>query len=660
VVCDGDHVIDEARRALPVVVVAAPEDLGSHLAASLSELSDGAYEVEVTDSGAGLLSIVDDAMRRGSRVPLVAVCRDLPDGRAGDVLAELDHRRETSSIRTMLVIREDEPAGDDSVRRSLVDAVLAVPWSESQLRHSVHRLITQFFVDAAPEAMEDVSDLVDVDVLSHAFAESEDRRRETEGQLRTLRRGFLGDRDLTDDEVEATMIAEIDRVLDHPERETIAEGTVLLRSGDPVPAIRIVLEGRVRLTLEVEGREEVFYSRTAGRIIGLLAMARSQPSFFNVIAATDLTVITIPIPDLDRAFQRSPMLAVHFVTVLLRSLARRNLRGAEMRARIGSLNRDLEQERDQLATALRQLRDAQSRLVESEKLATLGQLVAGIGHELNNPVAAISRAVAFLRDDVDEIAGRDDAPYRDILQRALSEPPRSTRDERRSRDRMAEALGDPDLARRLARIGVDDPAGFEARADREVHLERLELFHRVGSSLRALTVSSERIAGLVRSLRSYARPTTERIDDLDVRDGIEETLLLLGHELFGMTVERDYAADLPRVSGYPGELNQVWTNLIANAIEAMEGEGTLRIEVDAPPGEVRVRVIDSGPGIDPAHLHRIFEPSFTTKDGRVAFGLGLGLQIAKDIVVRHDGSIRAESEPGRTCFTVRLPAPKEG
>jgi signal transduction histidine kinase len=191
----------------------------------------------------------------------------------------------------------------------------------------------------------------------------------------------------------------------------------------------------------------------------------------------------------------------------------------------------------------------------------------------------------------------------------------------------------------------------------------LERFYRIGTSLRGIDASAERIVNLVGSLHSYVRSGDHVVEAFDVRRGIDETLLLLGHDLGRIHVETTYADDLPRISGYPSELNQVWTNLITNAIHAMDQDNArLSVIVDTGDGgAVRVRVTDNGHGIPAGDLERIFEPAFTTKAGRVQFGLGLGLQIVKDIIVRHAGSIEVESYPGRTCFTVLLPsAPKNG
>ncbi|NNL70090.1 MAG: cyclic nucleotide-binding domain-containing protein, partial [Acidimicrobiia bacterium] len=214
--------------------------------------------------------------------------------------------------------------------------------------------------------------------------------------MRRLQRTFLGDAGLSDDEVERAMIEELDRALDSPARQVYPAGTMLLEEGQTVDGIHIVLEGRVRLYRHVEGSDVVFHSRTAGRIVGLSAMTLRQPSAFNCQAVTELTAIPVSYAELDRALQSSATLSIHLVDVLVRSLARRNLRTVEQRIHIDRLARQLAGERDQLAQTLQRLEQAQARLIESEKMATLGQLVAGVAHELNNPVAALERGTEFL------------------------------------------------------------------------------------------------------------------------------------------------------------------------------------------------------------------------------------------------------------------------
>ena len=183
----------------------------------------------------------------------------------------------------------------------------------------------------------------------------------------------------------------------------------------------------------------------------------------------------------------------------------------------------------------------------------------------------------------------------------------------------------------------------------------------VASTLSAATLlselkdSSRRISELVAAVKSYSQMDRASVQHIDVTDGIESTLLMLGYKLRdGITVVRDYSADVPRIQAYPGELNQVWTNLIDNAIDAMAGAGTLRLSTRAEGNDVVIEVGDTGPGMPPQVAARAFEAFYTTKD--VGKGTGLGLDIARRIVVeRHGGTITIDSRPGETVLRVRIP-----
>jgi signal transduction histidine kinase len=159
----------------------------------------------------------------------------------------------------------------------------------------------------------------------------------------------------------------------------------------------------------------------------------------------------------------------------------------------------------------------------------------------------------------------------------------------------------------------------------------------------------------VSAVKSYSQMDRASIQHIDVTEGLESTLVMLGHKLRdGVTVERGYGTDVPAIDAYAGELNQVWTNLIDNAIEAMGGKGTLRLCTRAEQDEVVIEVIDTGVGMPPHVAERAFEPFYTTKDA--GQGTGLGLDIARRIVAeRHGGSITIDSQPGYTMLTVRLP-----
>ena len=167
--------------------------------------------------------------------------------------------------------------------------------------------------------------------------------------------------------------------------------------------------------------------------------------------------------------------------------------------------------------------------------------------------------------------------------------------------------------------------------------------------------STGRVSALVAAVKSYSQLDRASLQLIDVTEGIDSTLVMLGHKLRGgITVVRDYGTDVPRIEANPAELNQVWTNIIDNAIDAMDGNGTLRVSTRADPEDVIVEIGDTGPGMPPDVQARAFEPFYTTKD--VGKGTGLGLDISRRIVVeRHHGEITIDSRPGETVLRVRLP-----
>jgi signal transduction histidine kinase len=177
----------------------------------------------------------------------------------------------------------------------------------------------------------------------------------------------------------------------------------------------------------------------------------------------------------------------------------------------------------------------------------------------------------------------------------------------------------------------------------------------VAALLGEVKESTGRISELVAAVRSYSQLDRASMQQIDVADGLESTLVMLGHKLRdGVTVVREYGADVPRITAYAGELNQVWTNLIDNAVDAMDGTGTLRVATRAEGDQVVVEIGDTGPGMPPEVAARAFEAFYTTKD--VGKGTGLGLDIARRIVVeRHGGTVAIDSRPGETVLRVRLP-----
>ena len=324
-------------------------------------------------------------------------------------------------------------------------------------------------------------------------------------------------------------------------------------------------------------------------------------------------------------------------------------------------------------------RSIESTARQRESLITLGTLAAGLAHELNNPAAAATRAVDALETACQtllsslgrlaqgEISARQftalDALRREIGPQAAAQDPLALADHEQA---LASWLSSHGIAREwmiappLAAAGAD-VAWCEQAATVLGEPALGPGLEWVASTLAAATLlaelkdSSRRISGLVAAVKSYSQMDRSSMQHIDVTDGIESTLLMLGYKLRdGVTVVRDYRADVPRIGAYPGELNQVWTNLIDNAIDAMAGHGTLRLSTRAGGNDVIIEIGDTGPGMPPQVAARAFEPFYTTKD--VGKGTGLGLDIARRIVVeRHAGTITIDSRPGKTVLRVRLP-----
>ncbi len=599
----------------------------------------------------------------GHHVPLVILDSDLPGSDETALLVTLQQEKLLRSTRSVMLCANDTMPSGEQFRTARPTRRLPKPWEYAELRESVQDLVTEYLIELAPTDIQRFADVIDVQDLAEALITSQRDRHVLDTQVKMLQRSFLADLQMSDEEVEQAMLAGIAAAMENPRRVTYPAQSLIIEAGQEVEGISIIVSGRVQMFKRTGDREVVMHSQSAGKIIGLLSLAQRQKAFYSVRALTEVTLIPVSLDELERALQTNPSLSIHFVTVLIRSLANRNRRVAELQVEVENLNRDVSAQRDQLSETLDQLKQAHLRLVQSEKLASLGQLSAGVAHELNNPIGAIQRTVDFLMEDVTLLVDRlpDGASTLDILQRAFSSTPLSTREERERRKELAKALGDEALARRLVQMGITDVDDYRrygsklSAEQRHTLLEDLERAHQIGKSLRNLRSCAERVTALVNSLRSYSRADEAAMDHVNVHEGIEDTLLLFGKSLRNVNVERQFG-DLPTIECYVGELNQVWTNLISNALQAMGHEGTIRIETDVPDRDhVRVRVIDSGPGIAKDHLEQIFEMNFTTRTGPAHFGLGLGLAITRDIIHHHQGTISVDSEPGRTCFTIVLP-----
>jgi signal transduction histidine kinase len=280
----------------------------------------------------------------------------------------------------------------------------------------------------------------------------------------------------------------------------------------------------------------------------------------------------------------------------------REIRKLDARRRISEAEKEAEIERlrnVELAAALRQLRETQALLVQSEKMAGIGQLTAGIAHEINNPINYVSASLPSLRRDLDQ------------LQVLLSPNP-----------------------------GCDEEAA--------------EVIEEMQQLLRASLEGARRVSEIVAGLRSFTRLDESDIKPVDLHEGLDATIALLGSRLQErIMIHRDYG-NLPPVRCYPAQINQVFMNILSNAIMAIDGEGAIRIRSEVVGNDVSITIADTGVGMTPEVQTRIFEPFFTTRD--VGEGRGLGLSIAWGIVEKHGGTIEVRSAPGEgSTLTILLP-----
>ena len=365
---------------------------------------------------------------------------------------------------------------------------------------------------------------------------------------------------------------------------------------------------------------------------------------------------------------------VHSVGVQLGKVLERKLSEEALR----KAHEEMHQKNEELQRALQELQATQTQLVQSEKMAVLGQLIASVAHEINSPLGAIrssigniSSGLGFILQDyhtfVQTLSVDEQAHFLALLKHALDRGHTlSSREARKARralrrqleaydvaaaDTMADALVDMGI---LGEVQPFLPLFRHAQAVRIVETAyRLSGLHR---SADIITLAADRAAKIIFALKNYARydHSGEKVR-ADVVEGLETVLTLYHNTLKqGVEVVRDFGAVEP-ILCYPDELNQVWTNLIHNAIQAMKGEGTLTVGVQQVNGQVLVTVGDNGPGIPEAIRERIFEPFVTTK--AAGEGSGLGLDIVWKIIAKHEGTITLETETGQgTTFLVYLPA----
>jgi signal transduction histidine kinase len=420
-------------------------------------------------------------------------------------------------------------------------------------------------------------------------------------------------------------------------------GETFFRQGDPAVAMFVVLEGQLQARGEFGG-ETIIFSLEPGTVTGVLPFSRMKQTGVTGRAVTDARLLRFPVSLFPDLIQKMPELTKRLVGL--------------MSDRIRETTR-IEQQRD--------------------RLAGLGKLSAGLAHELNNPASAAKRAASQLRDllkrikDASHELGRRDltsAQKSEIekLEASLMQPDGHAPDALTASDledkidSLLRSHGHndlwqlaADLARRNVKPEVLEQLFSTLGADTaRAALVRIAASLEIANLLNEIESSTSRISDLVRAIKEYTFMDSP-VQNVDIVKSLENTLTIMNHKLkHGVVVRRDYQPVPLLVNSFGSELNQVWTNIIDNAIDAMAGKGELRVRTYRDDASVVVEIGDNGPGISPEVKPHIFEPFFTTKG--VGEGTGLGLDTVQRLVRKHRGTIEVSSKPGDTRFQVWLPS----
>jgi signal transduction histidine kinase len=436
--------------------------------------------------------------------------------------------------------------------------------------------------------------------------------------------------------------SELEWLATHAEEVLVPAGAVVFREGEPATKMWILLKGEAHVRRS-QGGLALFIGR-AGQITGLLPFSRMKTHGGQGFAASDMWALQIDRDMFPAMLEAIPSMAQRCVSVLL--------------DRVREMTR-LEQ--------------------QTEKLNALGKLAGNLAHELNNPASAAQRAASGLIEEL-KVYGHqkfllgslclDDAhldrirAWRGRTEEQAKKRPANSVTQAQREDQLQRWLREhgvekswqvvPDLAELgITTENLDELSDLLGGNHLDVVLSQFASSARTERMAHAMVDSTKRIFELIGAVKDYSWMDQAPIQEVDIPQSLETTLTMLQSRLEKVTVERRYAADLPRISAYASELNQVWMALLENALDAMQDEGKIVLGVDLSGDFVVTEIWDNGPGIPTEIQARIFEPFFSTK--APGDGLGLGLDTAQRIVRQHRGYLHVESKPGETCFQVRLP-----
>jgi signal transduction histidine kinase len=429
----------------------------------------------------------------------------------------------------------------------------------------------------------------------------------------------------------------------HGTERFVQPGETIFREGDPANEMTIMLKGEVHVRRE-HGGPAAFWIGRSGNISGLIPYSRMKTYGGHGYAVAKTWGLQYPKSIFPEMIASVPSMTQRCVSVLL--------------DRVREITR-MEQ--------------------QTEKLNALGKLAGNLAHELNNPASAAQRASSGLLDEL-RVYGHEkfrlgslclsDAhltvvrKWQDAVSEHAKEFRNQTNDLAAREDELTTWLREHNIedswriAPELTEAGVtpvqlDPLTGFLEPDAIAVVLTQFASSLRAQNMAEAMLDSTNRIFDLIRAIKDYSYMDQAPIQEIDIPQGLENTLTMLQSRLQHVEIERRYAPDLPHISAYASELNQVWMAVLENALDAIADRGKITLSVQVSGDMLLIEVWDNGPGIPPELQDRIFEPFFTTK--APGLGLGLGLDTVQRTIRKHRGYVRVQSEPGATCFQIRLP-----
>jgi signal transduction histidine kinase len=439
---------------------------------------------------------------------------------------------------------------------------------------------------------------------------------------------------------------DLERLCGMAEDVRLAPGDLLFEEGSLGQTAYVIEEGQIEIFKTANRNPVQLAVRKSGDVIGEMALLIAAPRSASGRALTDCLLIAISGEQLNQLLDTSPKAT-----------------------------------RTMLKTITSRLSSMEMLVRQNEKMAALGTFTAGIAHELNNPSSAVGRGAEQLSEVIERIQNglsRIEAlaltPEQAHVMENVREIPRhppggmlsidlvSRGDQEASLEDWLEehAVDDAwEIAPQLVNLEIDVPALEKLRAT--LPPNSLGLILRWAADVSILNhllyeigQGASRIQEIVKALKSYAYLDQAPVQAVDLHEGLDNTLVILRFKLKqGIEVERHYDPAVPRIQAYGSELNQVWTNILDNAVDALKGSGRIILRTAYQDGWVTVEIEDNGPGIPTEIQTKIFDPFYTTKP--LGKGTGLGLNISYNIVHKHFGEIKVDSHPGRTCFEVRLP-----